>query len=161
MKDPILTFKQVYPAIKKSKAYQNDPNKFNAKILRKNLGKGTELDEQDIVDLLLYISQNAFSRKSGQERNELISKDWMNEYEEAYLKTAKILNFIDRKVPEHQEYDGAWIAGASRIGVITRIIDYNYILSKYNIKIKGETLVLAGARPLWANIDGIAPTGAR
>ena len=45
VKDPVNAFKQIYPTIKKSQADQSDPSKFNAKILRKNLGKGTELDE--------------------------------------------------------------------------------------------------------------------
>lgn len=36
--DPLATYTQIYSAIKKSKADQSDPTKFNAKILRKNLG---------------------------------------------------------------------------------------------------------------------------
>jgi hypothetical protein len=158
VKDPVTAFKQIYPAIKKSHADQNDPSKFNAKILRKNLGKGTELDEQDTMDLLFYLAQNAFGRKCGQERNELSSQDWMKKYEELYFSNAKVLRLIDREVPEHQSYDAAWIAGASRIGVMARLIDYHNTLSKYNIKVNGETAVLAGARELWANIDGIIPT---
>lgn len=56
VKDPVNAFKQIYPAIKKSQADQSDPSKFNAKILRKNLGKGTDLDEQDTIDLLFYLA---------------------------------------------------------------------------------------------------------
>jgi hypothetical protein len=157
VKDPVTAFKQIYPAIKKSQADQGDPSKFNAKILRKNLGKGTELDEQDTMDLLFYLAQNAFGRKSGQERNELSSQDWMKKYEEIYLSNAKLLRLIDREVPELQSYDAALIAGASRIGVIARIVDYHNIISKYSIKVSGETAILAGSRELWANIDGIIP----
>ena len=157
VKDPVAAFNQIYPAIKKSHADQSDPSKFNAKILRKNLGKGTELDEQDTMDLLFYLAQNAFGRKSGQERNELSSQDWMKKYEEIYLSNAKLLRLIDREVPELQSYDAALIAGASRIGVIARIVDYHNIISKYSIKVSGETAILAGSRELWANIDGIIP----
>lgn len=157
VKDPVTTFQQIYSAVKKSKADQSDPNKFNAKILRKNLSKESGLDEQDVTDLLFYISQSAFARKVGQERNELTNQDWMNKYKEEYLIAAKTLRLIDRETPERQEYDSAWIAGASRIGVMARIIDYHYTLSKYNIKVSGETAVLAGVRGLWANIDGITP----
>jgi len=157
IKDPAATFTKIYSSVKKSKADQSDPNKFNAKILRKNLGKGTELDEQDAMDLILYISQNAFGRKQGQERNELASQDWMNKYKQDYFEAAKILGLIDREIPAHKDYDEAWIAGASRIGVLTRIIDYHYTLSKYGINIRGGTEVLAGERGLWANIDGITP----
>jgi hypothetical protein len=41
---------------------------------------------------------------------------------------------------------------------MARLIDYHNTLSKYNIKVNGETAVLGGARELWANIDGIIPT---
>ncbi len=157
VKDPTATFMQIYSAVKKSKADKSNPNEFNAKILRKNLGKGTELDEQDVMDLILYTAQNAFGRKLGQERNELVSQDWMNKYQKEYFTAAATLRLIDREVPEHQYYDLAWIAGASRIGVLARIIDYHYILSKYGIKVGGETAVLTGERGLWANIDGITP----
>lgn len=156
-KDPVAVFKHLYPAVKKSKADQVDPSKFSAKILRKNLGKGSLLDEQDLMDLILDMSQNAFGRTVGQERNELSSKTWMSRYEKEYLANAATLRLIDREIPEHQLYDFGWIAGASRLGVLARVIDYRNMLEKYNIKIIGSTSVLAGARPLWANIDGINP----
>ena len=89
VKDPISTFNNIYQAVKKSKADESDPNKFNPKILRKNLSKGTELDQQDIMDLILYISQDAFGRKAGQERNELGSQDWMTKYKEEYFCSGK------------------------------------------------------------------------
>ena len=142
VKDPITTFKQIYSVIKKSKADQSDSNKFNAKILRKNLGKGMILDEEDIMDFLLYTSQSAFGRKPDQERNDISSQDWMKKHEKEYLTGAKVLRLIDRETPERQDYDTAWIAGASRIGVMARIIDYHNILSKYNIKVSGETAIL-------------------
>jgi len=158
VKDPATTFTKIYSAVKKSKADQSEPSKFNAKILRKNLGKGTELDEQDAMDFILYTAQNAFGRKLGQERNELAAHDWMNTHKTDYFAAATTLRLIDRETPERQEYDKAWIAWASRIGVWARIIDYDYTLSKYNIKVRGETSILAGERGLWANIDGITPS---
>lgn len=121
------------------------------------MGKGTDLDEQDITDLLFYIAQHAFGRKAGQERNELTAQDWMNKYKDEYFASARILGLIDREAPESHDYDGAWIAGASRVGILARIIDYKYMLNKYDLKINGETGVLAGMRELWANIDGISP----
>lgn len=157
VKDPVAIFKHLYPAVRKSKADQGDPSKFNAKILRKNLGKGSLLDEQDLMDLIFDMSQNAFGRTVGQERNELSSQAWMSRYEKEYLANAAILRLIDRELPEHQLYDFGWIAGASRPGLLARIIDYRNILEKYNIKIIGGTSVLAGGRLLWANIDGINP----
>ena len=70
VKDPATAFKQIYPAIKKSHADQSDPSKFNAKILRKNLGKGTELDEQDTMDLpTLKMAMAAMSDRSSVARD--------------------------------------------------------------------------------------------
>ncbi|CAF3946112.1 unnamed protein product [Rotaria sp. Silwood1] len=93
----------------------------------------------------------------GQERNELDSYDWMDTYADKYVKEARILRLIDRERPLLHNYDGAWIAGASRFTLSLRLIDYiSYIVSK-TITINGETLVLAGGRELWANIDGISP----
>lgn len=158
LKDPEITFKQLYRAIKRSHADQSDPSKFNAKILRKNLGKSTKLDVQDTMDLILYISQNAFGRKSGQERNELSQQEWMKEYKDVYLSNAKVLRLVDREVPENRVYDGAWIAGASRQKLLSRVIDYHNTVAKYKLKIEGETVILTGERELWANMDGIVPS---
>jgi len=158
IKNPIKAFEEIYPALIKSKADQVDPTTFNAKILRKNLCKGTALDEQDAMDLILYISQHAFDRNQGQERHEVVSQNWMSKYEEQYFAAAKKLCLIDRIHPEQTEYDLCWIAGGCRIAALGRIIDYNYILSKYDIKILEGTLVLAGSHELPTSAAGVNPT---
>ncbi len=104
------------------------------------------------MDFIAYLAQYAFNRVHGQERNELKSVDWMAEYKDAYIESARILGFIDRVRPMSEVYDEAWIAGASRVGLIARDIDYFEQPIKTNV-----VKVLAGARPLWAEIDGIAP----
>lgn len=157
VKDPVATFKQIYSVVKASGANQDDPSKFDAKILCKNFGEGTELNIQDIMDLILYLAQNAFNRTFGQERSEVVAQNWMAKYKDEYLKAAAILQLIDREIPKYKHYDVAWIAGASRFNMITRIIDYYYAISKYNIKINNVE-VLTGDRELWANIDGVVPT---
>ena len=156
IKDPQETFKSIYNVIVKSGANQSDPSKFNVKYLRKNLFNSSDLDTQDVEDLILYISQHAFDRKIGQERNELVAKKWTEQYKGEYLSEAKQLGLIDRELPSLAKYDLGWIAGASRIGALTRLEDYQYTLSK-GITINGETLILAGQRELWADIDGITP----
>ncbi|KJV77166.1 hypothetical protein [Orientia tsutsugamushi] len=158
VKDPVATFKQIYSVVKASGANQDDPSKFDAKILRKNFVESTELDVQDIMDLILYLAQYAFNRKFGQERDEVVAQNWMTKYKDEYLKEAEILQLIDREIPKYKNYDIAWIAGASRFNMITRIIDYYYAISKYNIKINSNVAVLTGDRELWANIDGVLPT---
>jgi len=155
IENPEKAFKSIYTIIVKSGANQDDQTKFNVKYLRKNLFN-SDLDMNDSKDLILYVAQHAF-RKIGQERNELTAKKWMEQYKEEYLKEAKILGLIDRKDPTLDKYDGGWIAGASRIGALARLIDYAYNLSK-GVKVDGDTVILAGQRELWANIDGVSPT---
>lgn len=104
----------------------------------------------------MYISQHAYARKLGQTRNELSVQDWMHKYELEYLTAAKTIALIDRIHPQHKEYDICWIAGASRIGALCRIIDYYYLVSTKNIKI-GKTQILTGARELTADMDGVTP----
>jgi len=157
LKEPEVVFKKLYSAVKKSKADQIF-DQFNAKVLRKNFGKDSGLDDQDMRDLLLYLSQNAFNRKIGQERNELKSLKWMQEHEEEFNEAAEVLKLIDRHEPNYPVYDIAWIAGASRVGLLARIIDYIFTTSKYYLTIKENPIVLARARELWANLDGITPT---
>jgi hypothetical protein len=96
------------------------------------------------MNLLLYLIQNAFGRSLGQERNELSNKEWIRTYEKEYLESPKILRLIDRETPEYQNYDGIWIAGASRIGLMARIIDYSHRYYPNMILRNGETYVLAG-----------------
>ena len=124
--------------------------------MRENLFKAEFLEVQDVMDYLLYVAQNAFNRKLGQERNELMQQEWMVQHINDYVASARILGLVDREFPKRLEYDEAWIAGASRLNLFARIVDYKYLLSQ-GIKITGLTLVLAGERPLWANLDGMDP----
>jgi hypothetical protein len=150
-------FDEISFVVKYSKADQSDPRKFNAKYMRTNLFKSNNIDLQDALDLILYIAQNAFGRQVGQERYELVSPDWLTNYADYYLEAARVLRLIDRKHPTLNEYDGCWIAGGARMTLTQRIIDYNYYIYSKSVKIKGKTLVLAGEREIWANIDGISP----
>jgi hypothetical protein len=152
-----LVFKELSTVIQQCKADQKEPHKFDAKCMRMNLFKSDSIDIQDALDLILYIAQHAFNRQIGQERYELVSYEWMNTYADVYLQEARILRLIDREHPSLEKYDSAWIAGAARITLSQRIIDYISYIGYKNIKINGETLVLAGKREIWANIDGISP----
>ena len=150
-------FEEIYAVVKFSNADQSNPAKFNAKYMRKNLFKDHSLDLQDTLDLILYIGQHAFNRQVGQERYELLSRNWITTYADEYREAARVLRLIDRENPSLNEYDGGWIAGASRVALVQRIIDFNYYIVSRNIKINDETLVLTGEREIWANIDGISP----
>lgn len=152
----LMNFKDpnaVFVSVMKSIAKASNGNKIDSHILRKNLFDG--LSEKDAMDFILYLGQKAFDRKEGQERYQLEERNWMEQHKQEYIKAARILGLYDTILPKYQNYDEAWIAGASRIGIMTRLLDYNHQL--HSIKINGKTLILAGARPLWAEIDGIAP----
>ncbi len=157
IENPEQNFKAIYSAIKQSNGDQNSPSKFKSNILIKTFAEGSNLSNDDVKDFILYLSQNAFGRNTGQERNELSSKDWMHDYAKEYFENAKILGLIDRGTPERNDYDEVWIAGASRVGVLARIIDYYNTESKYGIQVKRPIKILAGERELWSNIDGINP----
>lgn len=147
-------FKPTYDAIIKSGADKKSPASFDPKIMAD--GMCVRMQEQDCMDLILYVAQNAFNRELGVERNELTSKEWMKQYQSEFLASASVLGLINRINPLGKEYDAALIAGASRIGILARLVDYNFYL-KNGIKITGDTFILAGNRELWAEIDGIAP----
>lgn len=148
-------FKEVYKVIKASNADQNEPYKFDASYMRKNLFNLTCMDLQDCMDLILYIGQHGFNRKQGQERNELSTHDWIHKHRQYYIEQAKQLGLIERHCPKLKKYDFAWIAGASRVGCLARIIDYDHILRSNRIYISGKEYILAGNRELWASFDGI------
>jgi hypothetical protein len=154
IKDKKQMFFAITEALKQAGGDQEDYKKFDAAILRKSLSSAHLSIEW--IDFLLYVAQNAFNRNVGQERNELLTQNWMKVYETEYLQEAKMLGLVDRKFPNLFEYDEAWIAGASRVGVLMRLLDYNYILS-LGIKVKGDEVIHAGQRELWANIDGLNP----
>ena len=150
-------FEEISNVIKMSNANQTDPNLFDAEYMRKHLFQSDTIDLQDVLDLLLYIAQHAFSRDIGQERYEITLPNWMQTHKDDYFKEVQLLRLIDRHYPLLTSYDGAWIAGAARISLLHRIINFNYYVNSTNIKINGEIVVLTGERELWANIDGISP----
>ena len=155
--NPELVFKELTDIVIQSGANQKDPKKFNARHMARTLFSMDIFDLQDTLDLILYIAQHAFNRPVGQERYEIVPFNWMNNYADEYIKEARILRLIDEERPSRKEYDGGWIAGAARITLSQRIIQYMHYIVSEKIKINGETLVLAGEREIWANIDGILP----
>ncbi|MDX1924652.1 MAG: hypothetical protein SFT91_05495 [Rickettsiaceae bacterium] len=149
-------YAQILPDFIKSGATQNNPDKFNSTSLRKKLFKNASLSESDIADWILFISQYSFRRKPGVERNEIIKQSWMLIHEARFFQEVEKLGLIHREYPKNYEYDAAWISGASRYTTMSRIIDFSQLYGSKTIKIGGDITVLAGDRPLWAEIDGIS-----
>ena len=154
-KDPEVAFQSIAKVVLRSGAGKKI-GAFNAKLLRKNLFDASTMNEADALDLLLYWAQKAFGRVEGQERYQVTGQNWMVVHKELYMDAATKLGLIKRILPKHRDYREAWIAGASRGGLLLRLVDYNYMLP--SIRVDGATRVLAGERPLWAEIDGIDPT---
>ncbi len=48
--------------------------------MSKKFFKSDNIDLQNALDLILYIGQHGFTREIGQERYELVSHDWINNY---------------------------------------------------------------------------------
>ncbi|WP_316352975.1 hypothetical protein [Candidatus Trichorickettsia mobilis] len=148
-------FFELTHAIKHASANQKNYAKFQPDLLYQYFTM-IPLDSKQWMDLLLYISQHAFNRDKGQERNELIKQNWMEVFHHEYIKEATLLGLINRKLPEFKKYDMVWVTGASRPGLLARLEDYQYLLEQMGITIKNGTLILAGGRELWANIDGMS-----
>ncbi len=137
---------------------KEDGTRPSLKSLRKNLFKTNHNDTvstEDVEAWLVYVAQNAFNRKVGQERNELKHAPWMDMHKTEYLEYVKTLGLVDPIKPTLNEYDDVWIAGASMIGLSTRMLNHFQIVQ--GIKIYGSELALAGERGLWAELDGINP----
>ena len=157
IEDKKQIFISLATAITKANGYKGEYGKFNSEALIKELGN-VHLSVDNWADLLLYISQNAFNRKLNQERNELIKEDWMGFYAKEYMEEAKALGLTEEKKPTAIKYEEAWLAGASRVGILARLHYYKYLLDSSKIEIiNHEVQVLAGHRELWANIDGLSP----
>ena len=84
----------------------------------------------------------------GQERNELVSLYWINNYADEFREAARLLRLIDREYPSLNEYDGGWIARAARVTLSQRITEFNKYIVLINIKIRGDIFVLASAREI-------------
>ncbi len=154
VKEPNMAYKAAMATIEQSKANNTDGELFDAKYLRKNLFK--DLTQKEAKDLSLYLIQrSSFGREVGIERNELKKESIHEKLTSEYLANAKKLGLIDSINPHQSNYDIEWVAGASRAGVMARLIYSSQIKAYVNIKYGTE--ILAGQRPIWAEIDGMMP----
>jgi hypothetical protein len=161
IKDPAQTFKPIYRQLVDTQAHIEDFKNFRADSLRKTFfGKITDkhgLSIDDVIELLIYISQNSFNKQLIQEKYEGKTENWINTNKQHYTKALQTLQLIERKLPEHKHYDIGIIHGASRAELLYRMVDYNYIIKNNSLEIN-KTIGLSRNRELWANIDGINPS---
>ena len=71
IKDPEKTFNHIYSSLSKVGVSLNSPGDADIALLRKDFLKGSSLDKEDAKDLILYMAQNGFNRKIGQERYDI------------------------------------------------------------------------------------------
>ena len=146
-----------------------EPQDFDAGMVTKNLfGKSqkyfwqylwpskAEVTDTEAAEIILYLGQTAFDRKTNQERSELNNYNWMTEYSSQYFQEARKLDLIDSIEPNYEiDYNLALVLGASRAGLYARLVELNYYIAN---DLKADAIsVLAGQRELWAQIDGISP----
>lgn len=156
--NPEQVFASIYCSLVNAHAVDRDDTPLDTKYLKEHFLDTELITDIDAMDLVLYIAQHAFNREVGQERRELRSNAWMTDETKIheYMTSAKALALVDALPPKLATYDFAWIFGASRLGVLARITEYQYLLHK-GLSITGPTQALAGDRELWAEIDGIDP----
>jgi hypothetical protein len=102
-------------------ANQGDPKKFNAERLLDNLFEEGIFDDQDVEDFIIHTTQCSFARTKGQERDALKQKDWMDNCQAKYLQNARKIGLIAELKPKQKKYDEAWIQGATRPTMISRM----------------------------------------
>lgn len=154
--DPTKTYIKIMREVERAGG-NKPPSDFNSTYLRKVLF--ADMSDEDAADILTYWSQNAFARHLHHERNELTGKKWMESFPTDFRTSVYHLGMLDRTAPVLHEYNEVVIAGASRPGMKARIIDLAYMLKEYGLEITSKNIVmLAGARPLWAEIDGMSPS---
>ena len=151
-----IFFAEVLAVLHHAKADQDDYYKVDFKYLKHHLfGQYNDhaLPQLKIDNLILYIIQHAFGRKIGDERADIKTSDILARYSEEYKKAAQEIGMIDPVLPRAVSYDIGVIAGTSRQNIVdVRLPDYQTHLS---LVTNGYTIISAGKRQLWAEIDGV------
>jgi hypothetical protein len=114
-------------------AYQNKVNKFYPQYIINNLS----LSKGDMIDLVVYLCQRGFGRRKGEEREHLKRQPWMDQFKEAYLENARLLQMIDQVGPVIRNSNGkeiipdeTWVLGGSfpRMRIRTQDVDHYQFL---------------------------------
>ncbi len=113
-----------------------------------NFSENYGLSIEDIEKLIIYISQNAFGRNAGEERNALQTQNWQESCKKEYLEQAGKLGMV-QKISPNKEYDYTLIPGASYSAVKNRIETYTKTVEQ-----RENVFVLGGNRELCKELDG-------
>ena len=149
----IDAFRNIFAKFEASHA--DEHIKFDPELLKKSFESKDTQTVRFWEDYLLYIGQHAFGRTNGVARCEMRSQEWMSANEDAYMVAASEIGLVHKTSPSRESYDVVWIAGASRVAMLKRIMHYKNLTNEGLIST--HAAVLAGARQAWVNIDGISP----
>ncbi|MDX1923909.1 MAG: hypothetical protein SFT91_01570, partial [Rickettsiaceae bacterium] len=149
-------YNSLAPYIKLSEEEQGLLHKIDIKKLSKNFLKDQDITDQEVSKWIIYASQKSFARHPNKERYEIKAQEWMRQYSKDYMSEANKLGLIEKIEPLEGHYDMIWVLGASRIGVLARVLYINDLLARKVIDVpKNMQFILTGPRLLWAEIDGI------
>lgn len=125
---------------------------INMDIFFSEFGNQSYLTANDLIEILYFITQTAFARGEGFERDTLKLQAWMNDQEKAacFVKLAGLMGNTDEQRPSFEEYEGAGIMGAASFRVVERINFYNKINKETKIH---YTSALSGKRELSKGLD--------
>lgn len=153
----LLILHEIEKILDNAGAHQKNLREFKAK----NLCDGFDIlfdDEEkfsdhDVENLVFYLAQSAFGRAPEQERCDLATHDWAENFCDEYLRNVQIVGLIDEIKPRQKNYYESWILGAARCRTMTRMQHLKELVD--DGVDPGLIRILTGEREMWAEIDTV------
>jgi hypothetical protein len=122
--------------------------KFNVDYFLQHFCQESYYQVDDIIDLIAFMSQTAFGRAFGVERDQLYIEPWLKQHPLLFHTLATTLGVINPLPPIHDSYCGIAIMGATSSRVKSRIEYFNSLPIQC-----GELFALSGDRELSTGLD--------
>lgn len=143
--------KQLSDAVKQATTDKS----FNAPTFLKQTEDIKGLDQQDFMDVVLFLQQTAFRRLPGQERHEIQLPENLAQHADTFIGNARQLGVVDETQPSKQHYSAIAIMGASYRAVEPRIEYFQKLIREQAIQYD-KLFVSSGYRDLQPGLDGAA-----
>lgn len=111
------------------------------------------LDQQDFMDVVLFLQQTAFGRLPGQERHEIQPSENLAQHADTFIGNARQLGVVNEIQPGKQHYSAMAIMGASYRAVVPRIEYFQKLIREQAIQYD-KLFVSSGYRDLKTGLDG-------
>lgn len=128
---------------------------FNAPTFLKQTEDIEGLDQQDFMDVVLFLQQTAFGRLPGQERHEIQPSENLAQHADTFIGNARQLGVVNEIQPSKQHYSAMAIMGASYRAVVPRIEYFQKLIREQAIQYD-KLFVSSGYRDLKPGLDGAA-----